>query len=333
MKSDSNATRAPHRNPDGTFRNPWEDGQRQKLGGVFRWWLERTLRGVPADPDPSVFRRIRPAFRTPRAPEGVLTVTWIGHATTLIQLGGRNFLTDPMFGERASPVKFAGPRRWVSPGVALEVLPPIDAVLLTHNHYDHFDVGSAAALAARFPEAPWIVPVGLGPAVREQGVEEAHELDWWEAVRISDITVTSIPARHFSARGPLDRNRTLWCGFALAAGRRRVLFAGDSGYHPDFGRIGARTGPFNVMLLPIGAYEPRWFMRPVHVNPEEAVRAFLDLGGAEGGVMGAIHWGTFKLTDEPMDEPPKRAARAWAGASLPPERLWIPAHGETIEIG
>ena len=322
-----------NRNGDGSFRNPWPDEGPGGAGGVLRWWVERTFGSVPADPDPSVFRRVEPSFRAPRAPDHVLTVTWIGHAATLLQVGGRNLLTDPMFGERASPFAFVGPRRWVAPGVALEALPPIDAVLLSHNHYDHLDLGSARSLAGRFPDAPWVVPVGLGATVRGAGVRVAHELDWWEVAELGEMTVTATPARHFSARGLRDRNRSLWCGLAVAAGGRRVLFGGDTGYHADFTRIGHRLGPFDLILLPIGAYEPRWFMRPVHMNPEEAVRAFVDLGGGRGGIMGAIHWGTFKLTDEPMDEPPRRAVAAWEAAGLPPERLWIPLHGETREVG
>lgn len=148
---------------------------------------------------------------------------------------------------------------------------------------------------------------------------------------VDDLTITATPAQHFSARGITDRNRTLWCGFAVTTPRHRTYFAGDTGYYPEFRLIAERCGPFDLALLPIGAYEPRWFMQPVHMNPDEAVRAFLDLGGREHGVMGAIHWGTFKLTDEPMDEPPLRTRAAWAAAGLPGERLWVPQHGETWE--
>jgi N-acyl-phosphatidylethanolamine-hydrolysing phospholipase D len=158
------------------------------------------------------------------------------------------------------------------------------------------------------------------------------ELGWWESADLGGLRVTATPAQHFSSRTHFDRNRSHWCGFALAAARHRVYFAGDTGYHPDFPEIGRRLGPFDLSLIPIGAYEPRWFMRPVHVNPEEAVRAFVDLGGREGGVMAGIHWGTFKLTDEPMDEPPVRTRAAWAAAGLPAERLWIPRHGETRKL-
>ena len=320
-----------HRNPDGTFRNPWPGGERQPFRSLLRWWWNRAVHGMPPDPEPSVFQRASPAHRMPRAPADLLSVTWIGHAAVLLQIGGRNILTDPMFGKRASPVTFAGPSRWVPPGIALDGLPPIDAVLLSHNHYDHLDKGSVGALAARFPHAPWLVPIGLAATLRDMGVAEARELDWWDSLALDRLTVVATPAQHFSARGFFDRNRSLWCGFAVQAARHRVFFAGDTGYHPDFGLIGERWGPFDLALLPIGAYEPRWFMRPVHLNPEEAVQAFIDLGGAEGGVLGAVHWGTFKLTDEPMDEPPHRVRAAWSSAGLAGERLWVPRHGETLE--
>jgi N-acyl-phosphatidylethanolamine-hydrolysing phospholipase D len=299
---------------------------------MLRWGIQRTIRGVPPDPHPSVFARVPPAFVTPRAPADALTVTWIGHATALLQIGGQNVLTDPMFGERASPVAFAGPRRWVAPGVGLDALPPIDLVLLSHNHYDHLDRLSVRRLSRRFPAAPWVVPAGLGRMIRRTGGPDVHELGWWDRVTPGAVAVTATPAQHFSSRNHFDRNRSHWCGFAIAAGSHRVYFAGDTGYHPEFGRIGERLGPFDLVLMPIGAYEPRWFMRPVHVNPEEAVQAFLDLGGRDRGVMMGIHWGTFKLTDEPMDEPPARTVAAWERAGLPAARLWVPKHGETRMI-
>jgi N-acyl-phosphatidylethanolamine-hydrolysing phospholipase D len=261
----------------------------------------------------------------------------VGHSTLLLQLGGLNLLTDPMWSERASPLPFAGPRRWVPPGVPLDGLPPIDAVLLSHNHYDHFDAPTIHALARRHPSAAWCVPLGLARALRELGVAEVREFDWWEtgtlALASGTLEVGCTPAQHFSARVPWDRNATLWCGFAVAANGRRVFFAADTGRHPEFARIGRRFGPFDVALMPVGAYEPRWFMRVVHMNPEEAVEALREL--QEGAGMGAppvmvpIHWGTFKLTDEPMDEPPRRAEAAWGAAGLAADRFRRLRHGET----
>ncbi len=216
----------------------------------------------------------------------------------------------------------------VPAGVALEALPPIDAVLLSHNHYD-LDVPTVRRLAQRHPQARWIVPLGLGEFLRRRGAQPVRELDWWEEARVGDVVFGCTPAQHFSARGLGDRSRTLWCGWSVAAPARRLFFAGDTGYHPEFTRIGERFGPFHAALLPIGAYEPRWFMQPVHMNPEESVGAFRDLTRGHSAVMVPMHWGTFRLTDEPLDEPPRRVARAWREAGFPPDDLWLLAPGET----
>jgi N-acyl-phosphatidylethanolamine-hydrolysing phospholipase D len=321
-----------HHDPNRGFRNPWPNSTPPQFPALFRWALDRMIHPPPRDPPASAFPTVSPTFVAPRAPADQLTVTWIGHSATLIQIGGCNLLTDPMLGRRASPFPFAGPRRWVPPAVSVDALPPLDVVLVSHNHYDHLHRGSVRALAARFPTTPWIAPLGLAPLLRRWGVRETEELDWWDAASLAGLTITATPAQHFSARGPTDRNRTLWCGFTISTQTRRAYFVGDTGYHPHFGTIAERLGPFDLTLMPVGAYDPRWVMRPVHLDPDEAVRAFLDLGGGASGVMGAIHWGTFKLTDEPMDEPPRRTRAAWQDAGLPAERLWIPRHGETRAI-
>ena len=274
---------------------------------------------------------VSPAF-APEGQEG-LAVTWFGHSTALLQLDGVNLLTDPVWSERASPVRFAGPRRLVPPPVPLDALPKLDAVLLSHNHYDHLDRETVTALARRHPATPWIAPLGLAPLLRSFGVREVRELDWWEATELGGYEVAATPAQHFSARGPLDRNQSLWCGFAVRSKRWRAWFAGDTGYHPEFRAIGERLGPFDLALIPIGAYDPRWFMRPVHLDAEEAVQVALDLAAAHpshpGTAVVPIHWGTFKLTDEPMDEPPRRALEAWGRAGLDRDRFWLLKHGET----
>ena len=324
---------ASHRRPDGRFRNPWPNTEPQPFSALLKWSWERLRHGRPRDPDPSVFVCRAPSFASPRAADGSLSVTWVGHSTVLLQVGGLNVLTDPIWSARASPLSFAGPRRWVPPAVPLDELPPLDLVLLSHNHYDHFDVPTLRALAARHPAARWCVPLGLAAALRPLGAAFVTELDWWDVARIGEAEVGATPAQHFSARGPWDRNRTLWCGFWLAAGGRRIFFAGDTGHHPEFARIGAHIGPLDLALLPVGAYEPRWFMRVVHMNPEEALEALDELregaGMREVPPMAPIHWGTFKLTDEPMDEPPRRTEAAWASRGWPPDRLWRLAHGET----
>ena len=322
-----------HRRPDGVFFNPWFRSE-QRAGGVIRWMWQRLTRPQPQQPDPSVFSRATPGFASPRGQPGDLSATWIGHSTVLLQIGGLNVLTDPVFSARASPVSFLGPRRWVEPGVALGDLPPLDLVLLSHNHYDHLDAasirGAGPSLACRdLAGSAW--PRAVGPVAL--GVVAVEECDWWDTREAAGARVICTPAAHFSARTPFDRNRTLWSGWAIAAGGFRVYFAGDTGWHPEFPRIAQRAGPFDLALLPIGAYDPRWFMRPVHMNPEEAVEACTALAAAaEVPVMLPVHWGTFRLTDEPMDEPPQRARKAWEAAGHPAGRLRVLRHGETLQL-
>jgi N-acyl-phosphatidylethanolamine-hydrolysing phospholipase D len=320
-----------HYRPGGGFRNPWVAQAVPGFSGLLKWMLvHRTTRPRPRDPDPSVFARVAPAFVRPRASAEQLTVTWVGHSSLLVQIGGLNILTDPMWSERASPVRFAGPKRWVPPGIAFDALPPLDVILQSHNHYDHLDDVTVRRLARAHPDAAWILPLGLSSFVRTRGARRVTELDWWQEHETSPLRIAATPAQHFSARGFGDRGDTLWCGFALRAeSGRGVYFAGDTGYHPEFQAIGDRYGPFDVALLPIGAYEPRWFMRYLHMNPEEAVEAFRKLNAR---AMVPIHWGTFKLTDEAMDEPPRRAQRAWQVAGLAPAGYHQLAHGQTLVL-
>jgi L-ascorbate metabolism protein UlaG (beta-lactamase superfamily) len=224
----------------------------------------------------------------------------------------------------------------MDPGLPMDRLPPLDVVLISHSHYDHLDRTAVKRIARLHPEAQWIVPLGLGGYIRPWGARRIVELDWWQETEARGLRVTATPARHFSARRPGDRNRTLWCGFACAIGGRRVWLAGDTAYHPEFGEIAARCGPFDLVMVPIGAYDPRWFMERVHVDPEEAVRIYQDLLAAHPGaappLMLGIHWGTFRLTDEAMDEPPRRTRTRWREAGLAEERLWIARFGETRRI-
>jgi N-acyl-phosphatidylethanolamine-hydrolysing phospholipase D len=224
----------------------------------------------------------------------------------------------------------------MDPAVSLDDLPRLDVVLLSHNHYDHLDRSAVKQIARSHPHATWVVPLKLGTYVRRWGVANIVELDWWEAASIGSLRVTATPARHMSARRLGDQNRTLWCGFALETVGVRVFFAGDTAYHPEFGSVGARCGPFDFVMIPIGAYDPRWFMQRVHVNPDEAVRIYQDViephPEAPAPLMLAIHWGTFRLTNEPMDEPPRRAAALWREKGLDADRLWIARFGETRSL-
>ncbi len=304
---------------------------------MLRWVLyDRVIHPRRADPPSSAFPLVQSSFIAPRAGEKTMSVTWVGHSTVLVQLGAVNILTDPVWSERASPVSFAGPRRIVPAAVSFETLPPLDLVLISHNHYDHLDDATVRALVLRDPGATWVVPLGVAKFVRVRGARHVIELDWWQSTTIDGIEVTCAPAQHFSSRSIRDRDLTLWCSWSVRSPDSTLYFGGDSAYHPDFATIGSRCGPFDAVLLPIGAYEPRWFMRPVHMNPEESVRSYVDLvsSGVRGGkpVMIPIHWGTFKLTDEPLDEPPRRLVQARDNAGLSRDDLWLLRHGETRQI-
>jgi N-acyl-phosphatidylethanolamine-hydrolysing phospholipase D len=306
------------------------------FGSILRWWRDRLKHPPPADPDPAELPFAYPSFERPFAAEDGLTLTWVGHSTFLIQIGGVNVLTDPMWSERASPLPGVGPRRVVPPGIPFEHLPSIDIVLQSHDHYDHLDDLTVCRLEARYPGAQWVVPLGLGTFLRRRGVHEITELDWWQDMHWGPLIIGCTPAQHFSGRTPWRRDRTLWCGWTVAAGKRRLYFAGDTGYHPEFSLVGERFGPFDAVLMPVGAYAPRWVMQSVHMNPEEAVRAFAEVEqgapSADRSCLVPMHWGTFKLTDEPLDEPPQRAADAWRAAGFPAERYRQLAHGETLTL-
>jgi N-acyl-phosphatidylethanolamine-hydrolysing phospholipase D len=325
-----------HRGADGRFRNPWPQSEPHALGALLRWSRERRVRRPPPSPPRGFFPRETPVISYPRSADGHFSATWIGHSTVLLQVDGLNVLTDPVFSERAFPVQWMGPRRLMDPGLAMDALPPLDVVLLSHSHYDHLDRPAVKRLAQAHPSATWIVPLGLGAYIRPWRVREIVELDWWQETVTRGLRVTATPARHFSARRLGDRNRTLWCGFALEAGGNRIWFAGDTAYHPQFGDIGARCGPFDLVMVPIGAYDPRWFMERVHVDPEEAVRIYTDVIAAHPDrarpLMLGIHWGTFRLTDEAMDEPPRRTSARWRELDLGADRLWIARFGETRQL-
>jgi len=322
-----------HRSSDGHFLNPWPDAKPPTFRDVITW--SRTRRSTPRG-RPILPAHVQPGFAQPRAATGTLSATWIGHSTVLLQVGALNVLTDPMWSGRASPVQWAGPHRLTTPGIALDALPPIDVVLLSHNHYDHLDAASVRAIARRHPAARWFTPLGVARYVRRWGGRAITELDWWGAIDADGVRVACVPAQHASGRTPFDRMRTLWCGWTLRSGEHSIYFAGDTAYHSEFGEIARRHGPFDMCVLPVGAYEPRWFMRPVHVNPDEAVRAYVDIARAHPAapppVALAVHWGTFSLADEPVDEPPRRAADVWRAAGLPQDNLWILSLGETRRV-
>jgi L-ascorbate metabolism protein UlaG (beta-lactamase superfamily) len=239
-----------------------------------------------------------------------------------------NVLTDPIWSERASPFSFLGPRRVRPAGVRFDDLPRIDAVVLSHNHYDHLDVPTLRRIRAKYPSARILAGLGVRAFLDGRGLGGSEEFDWWSATNIGGVRVICVPARHFSSRGAFDRDATLWCAWVLEGKGGNVYFAGDTGYGPHFRETGRRLGPFRLALLPIGAYEPRWFMGPVHENPEEAVRAMKDLRAAEAI---GIHYGTFRLTDEGIDEP-VADLEAPLSKENPRPRFLTPRFGEGIDV-
>jgi N-acyl-phosphatidylethanolamine-hydrolysing phospholipase D len=319
------------------FRNPWPDSQPKTLRDVLKWAAERRTRTRAETPRRGTFPVSKPAISYPRASDTDFAATWIGHSTVLLQVGSKNVLTDPVFSQRAFPVQWMGPRRVMDPALPIDALPPLDVVLISHNHYDHLDKPAVKRIASAHPRTTWIVPLGLGAYIRGWGAREIVELDWWQQTEIGGLRVTATPARHFSGRRLRDRNKSLWCGYALETEGNRSYFAGDTAYHPEFSEIGARCGPFDFVMIPIGAYDPRWFMHSVHVDPEEAVQIYEDLVAPHAGeplpLMLGIHWGTFRLTDEPVDEPPRRTAARWGAVGLEADRLWIASFGETRPLG
>jgi L-ascorbate metabolism protein UlaG (beta-lactamase superfamily) len=278
------------------FYNP-DAPQVRGLREFLRWKL--TSR---PESSPSFIPDVEPAIPPRRVEGSGLRTTLVNHSTVLLQQQGSNILTDPIWSERASPLSWAGPRRRRKPGVSWDDLPPIDTVLISHNHYDHLDLPTLRRLAAR-GDSTFVVPAGLTRLLRSENIGPAHELDWGESVSLPGFTVHCVPALHFSSRGIYDRNMTLWCGYVIECPERLIYFAGDTGFGRHFAQIREKFGSPHLALLPIGAYEPRWFMSPVHMAPDEAVRAH-DILAAQTSI--AIHHGTFQLTDEALDTPQKQ---------------------------
>ena len=326
------------------FRNNYVGSVTKSLGELLRWQWQRLRGGLP--PAPTVPTPTQPPdlefIKTnalacgARAHAMQPAVTWIGHATALVQASGLNVLTDPIFSKRASPVQFAGPARAHPPGVALERLPHIDVVVISHNHYDHLDRDSILALSRQSGGSPlYLTPLGLKDWLRDLGIEHAVELDWWQRHVHAGIEFHCTPAQHWSGRSLNDRNKTLWCAWAVLGGDFHWFFTGDTGYSRDFADtreyFAARQSPengggFDVALVAVGACLPRWFMKLQHVDLNEAVQLHLDLA-AKRSV--GVHWGTFSLADDPLDQPIHDLDAARVAKGVTEEAFFIVPIGAT----
>ncbi len=354
----------PHHTPGG-FKNNYSDAVSKSFPDLLRWQWAALVNGLPPapkTPTPTQAPDLPALHANANAGAAMVpSATWIGHASTLVQASGLNVLTDPVFSERASPVQWFGPQRQQPPGVALKDLPPIDVVVISHNHYDHLDRDSVVALDARSKAADpqgqgntlFLVPLGLKNWLADLGITRVIELDWWAHTHVRGVDFYLTPAQHWSARGATDRSKTLWGGWAVFGPGFTWYFSGDTGYSKDFAdtrrfferqhaakappvqgtSAGAvtttpppRTHRFDLALIAIGAYEPRWFMAAQHINPLEAVQVHQDLDAKRS--LG-IHWGTFNLTDEALDQPPLDLARAREIRGLKPEDFFVLKIGET----
>jgi L-ascorbate metabolism protein UlaG (beta-lactamase superfamily) len=280
-------------------------------------------------PDPDWPETIpsRPTTPAPAAPPGRVRVTLINHASTLIQLDQVNILTDPVWSDRVGPTSWLGPARHQAPGVRFEDLPPIHAILLSHSHFDHLDLPTLRRLArAHHPRV--LAGLGTRALLEQEGVSGAEDLDWWQATTVGALTITFAPAQHWSRRGLADHNHLLWGSFLVAGPSGSAYFAGDTGWGPHFAEIRARLGAPSLALLPIGAYQPRWFMRSQHIDPDEAVAAHLALGASRSV---AIHWGTFDQSNEGVFDPVRDLWAALARRGLPEEAFLARFNGGVVE--
>ncbi|SMP40371.1 L-ascorbate metabolism protein UlaG, beta-lactamase superfamily [Desulfonatronum zhilinae] len=325
----------PHHTPTG-FQNNYPHS-RPSGPDFWRWFFQRRLAGLPKKPTLEL-APVAPDLEYLRTNLSEPAVTWIGHATVLMQMGGLNILTDPVFSQRASPVQWAGPKRWQPPGVALDELPRIDLVLISHSHYDHLDLNSVREVAAQPGGSPlFMVPLGLKEWFeRNVPASRGHvrDFDWWDNLEMDGeecrTTVHFVPAQHWSQRTLRDRNQTLWGGWVVEQPDFVFYYAGDMGYSQDTKDIGERFGGFDLAAIPVGAYEPRWFMQSQHINPEEAVLVHRDVQARRSI---GVHWGTFHgITDESLDQPIVDLAEARQRHGLAEDDFFLLRHGETRRL-
>ncbi len=314
------------RNPPGSpERYPWHKRTGWVLSRLLSLTSEAEASGLPNDH--SLSRE--DALAGYRALEGQDTITWIGHMTALLRLDGKTVLTDPWLTERAAPLPGFGPKRFVPPAFGFDDLPKIDVVMVSHSHYDHFDLATIAGLPGK-QEITAVVPLGLGKYFRERGYRHVVELDWHDKTEVDGLTITAMPVIHWSKRSLFSSNKTLWSAFAIeSAAGRRVYVGGDAEYGPVYKALADRYGGFDLALLSIGAYLPRRVMHGSHCLPETCLQLGLDL---DAHAMAGLHWGTVKLSDEPLSEPPARFLQAAKAAGVAKERIWIMKIGETRRL-
>lgn len=302
------------------FFNPWKPDMDKGFGTLLKWQFTAEKKSWPAH---------RPVIHKPQLKHPLDSQQWalsfVNHSTYLIQSQKHNILTDPVWSERASPVSFAGPKRIHEPGIDFETLPQIHVVLLSHNHYDHLDLRTLKKLYERFKPLI-LVPLGDKKLLESEGIRNVKEMDWWESTKIDDLEIHFTPAQHWSSRGLFDRRKSLWGSYFLKDPQKTLYFGGDTGFGPHFLEIHKRFGAPKLALLPIGAYEPRWFMKEAHMNPNDAVNAHKVLCAEFSA---ALHFGTFQLTDEGIDDPKQDLEFALDSNSLPKSTFWVPEPGQT----
>jgi len=301
------------------FINPGH-AQAKGLRDVFQWMMQRK-QGPWTEIKNNAYGEKPEATVT----QGV-KVTFVNHSTFLIQIDGKNILTDPVWSERTSPFQFAGPKRMKQPGIRFEDLPKIDFIILSHNHYDHLDITTVKKIY-KIHQPKIITPLGVKAFLDKHLITTSTDLDWWQEVTLSNsLTIQSVPAQHFSGRGIMDRDATLWCGYVIKNQQGNIYFAGDTGYNEfTFKEIGNRCAPISVALIPIGAFKPAWFMSPIHCSPAQALQIHVDVNALQSI---ATHFGTFPLADDGEDEPQTELMEAMKHANLATEKFLILQEGE-----
>ena len=316
--------RPAHHLADGTYANTSGVAYESSFNKLLKWSWERRSKNL----ETFEFEVEVPNYKEIYENENIV-ITWIGHESFLYQNKDINVLTDPHFTQRASPLNFAGPKRYMAPGMKIDDLPNIDVVTISHSHYDHLDYKSVKLLTEKFENILFLVPLGLKKWFESKGIYNVRELDWWDSFTIEETLITFAPVQHWSARGLFDRNETLWGAWHFKNKFHSFIHLGDTGYTDDFRVIKEKLGPVDLAAIPIGAYEPRWIMEFSHINPEEAVMTFLDLEASKAIGMA---WGTFILTDEPVKEPPRELLKELKKSNISNEDFFILKHGESYLI-